>query len=176
MIKANDFDERLGGLYLKESGRSIFVEKFEERLSTTIKHSKIGRDVSYRRLLRLELYKLEKHLMGEEEYEPFVAEWWFYVRGYSVYLIMVYDINEKRVNKVLKIGRKYLDWIQNSVLEGEITDAKFEKLKLELKKVIKEEEDSVVFYILRTTMYSKREILGQVKGGSKLIIWISVDV
>jgi len=58
---------------------------------------------------------------------------------------MVYDINEKRVNKVLKIGRKYLDWIQNSVLEGEITDAKFEKLKLELKKVIKEEEDSVVF-------------------------------
>ena len=83
---------------------------------------------------------------------------------------MVYDINEKRVNKVLKIGRKYLDWIQNSVLEGEITDAKFEKLKLELKKVIKEEEDSVVFYILRTTMYSKREILGQVKGGSKLII------
>ncbi len=87
-----------------------------------------------------------------------------------MYLIMVYDINEKRVNKVLKIGRKYLDWIQNSVLEGEITDAKFEKLKLELKKVIKEEEDSVVFYILRTTMYSKREILGQVKGGSKLII------
>jgi CRISPR-associated protein Cas2 len=83
---------------------------------------------------------------------------------------MVYDVNEKRVNKVLKIGRKYLDWIQNSVLEGEITEAKFEKLKLELKKVIKDDEDSVVFYILRTTMYSKREILGQTKGGSKLII------
>ncbi len=87
-----------------------------------------------------------------------------------MYLIMVYDINEKRVNKVLKIGRKYLDWIQNSVLEGEITAAKFEKLKLELKKVIKEEEDSIVFYILRTTMYSKRETMGQTKGGSKLII------
>ena len=39
-----------------------------------------------------------------------------------MYLIMVYDINEKRVKKVLKIGRKYLDWIQNSVLEGEITE------------------------------------------------------
>ena len=63
-----------------------------------------------------------------------------------------------------------MDWIQNSVLEGEITDAKFEKLKLELKKVIKEEEDSIVFYILRTTMYSKRETMGQTKGGSKLII------
>jgi len=87
-----------------------------------------------------------------------------------MYLIMVYDINERRVNKVLKIGRKYLDWIQNSVLEGEITEAKFEKLKSDLKKVVKEDEDSIVFYILRTTMYSKRETIGQIKGGSKLII------
>jgi CRISPR-associated protein Cas2 len=83
---------------------------------------------------------------------------------------MVYDVNEKRVNKILKIGRKYLDWIQNSVLEGEITEAKFEKLKLEILKVIKKEEDSVIFYILRTTLYSKREILGLIKGDSKLII------
>ena len=83
---------------------------------------------------------------------------------------MVYDVNEKRVNKVLKIGRKYLDWIQNSVLEGEITEAKFEKLKLEVLKVIKKEEDSVIFYILRTTLYSQREILGLVKGDSKLIV------
>ncbi len=87
-----------------------------------------------------------------------------------MYVIMVYDVNEKRVNKVLKIGRKYLDWIQNSVLEGEITEAKFEKLKLEVLKVIKKEEDSVIFYILRTTLYSKREILGLVKGDSKLIL------
>lgn len=87
-----------------------------------------------------------------------------------MYLIMVYDINERRVNKVLKIGRKYLDWIQNSVLEGEITEAKFEKLKSDLRKVVKEDEDSLVFYVLRTTRYSKRETIGQVKGGSKLII------
>ena len=50
-----------------------------------------------------------------------------------MYLIMVYDINEERVNKVLKIGRRYLTWMQNSVLEGEITNAKFMKLKMELK-------------------------------------------
>ncbi len=87
-----------------------------------------------------------------------------------MYLIMVYDINERRVNKVLKIGRRYLDWVQNSVLEGEITEAKFEKLKSDIRKVIKEDEDSIVFYILRTTMYSKRETIGQTKGGSKLII------
>ncbi|MGC8943950.1 MAG: type I-B CRISPR-associated endonuclease Cas1b [Caldisericia bacterium] len=75
MIKLNDFDQRLGGLYLKESGRKTFVEKFEERLNTTIKNRKIGKDISYRRLIRMELYKIEKHLMGEEEYEPFISEW-----------------------------------------------------------------------------------------------------
>lgn len=87
-----------------------------------------------------------------------------------MYVIMVYDVNEKRVNKVLKIGRKYLNWIQNSVLEGEITVAKYEKLKMELLDIINKDEDSVIFYILRTTMYSKREIIGLSKGGSKLII------
>lgn len=75
MIKPEDFDAKLGGLYLKESGRKVFVEKFEERLETTIKHRKIGNNVSYRRLIRLELYKLEKHFIDEEEYEPFVSEW-----------------------------------------------------------------------------------------------------
>ncbi|MBC7195171.1 MAG: type I-B CRISPR-associated endonuclease Cas1 [Caldisericia bacterium] len=75
MIKPNDFDQKLGGLYLKESGKKTFIEKFEERLNTTIKHRKIGKEVSYRRLIRLELYKIEKHLIGEEEYEPFVSEW-----------------------------------------------------------------------------------------------------
>lgn len=75
IIKVSDFDQKLGGLYLKESGRRSFVEKFEERLNTTIKHRKIGKEVSYRRLLRLELYKIEKHLIGEEEFEPFVSEW-----------------------------------------------------------------------------------------------------
>lgn len=75
MIKPEDFDAKLGGLYLKESGRKVFVEKFEERLETTIKYRKIGNNVSYRRLIRLELYKLEKHFMGEEVYEPFMSEW-----------------------------------------------------------------------------------------------------
>ncbi len=81
-----------------------------------------------------------------------------------MYIIMVYDVKEKRVNKVLKCGRKYLIWIQNSVLEGELTDAKFEKLKTELGKIIKKDEDSIVFYIFREKYYSKREIVGIEKG------------
>ncbi len=87
-----------------------------------------------------------------------------------MYLIMVYDINEKRVNKVLKIGRKYLNWIQNSVLEGEISKAGFEKMKMELKEVIKEDEDSIVFYKMRTTKYTSRETMGIEKNPEDTII------
>jgi len=81
-----------------------------------------------------------------------------------VKVILVYDIGEKRVGKVLKICRKYLHWVQNSVFEGEITEAKLEKLKRELKMVMEPEEDSVIIYTFRTEWYSSREILGVDKG------------
>ncbi len=87
-----------------------------------------------------------------------------------MYLIMVYDISEERVYKVLKTARKYLTWVQNSVLEGEITEAGFERLKMELREIIKEEEDSVIFYTMRTTRYTSRENMGVVKGGEEQII------
>jgi CRISPR-associated protein Cas2 len=87
-----------------------------------------------------------------------------------MYVILVYDIAEKRVSKILKICRKYLNWVQNSVLEGEITEAKLEKLKIELKKQMNEEEDSVVIYKFRTLLYSDREIIGIKKGGEELIL------
>jgi len=75
MIKPSHFIKALGGVSLNEKGRKIFVEEMEKRLTTTISHRDIGRKVSYRRLIRLELYKLEKHLLGEKEYKPFVAQW-----------------------------------------------------------------------------------------------------
>ncbi len=87
-----------------------------------------------------------------------------------MFIILVYDVGEKRVAKVLKICRKYLTWVQNSVLEGEISAANFKKLKLELKRVIDEDEDSVIFYILRTTKYSERQTMGIKKGGDELFI------
>jgi len=76
---------------------------------------------------------------------------------------MVYDVNVKRVFKVLKTGRKYLNWIQNSVLEGEISEAGFERLKVALKKIIEEKEDSITFYSFRTTMYMKKYNMGKMK-------------
>jgi CRISPR-associated protein Cas1 len=74
-LQPQHFENRLGGVVLNEEGMKLFSKEFEERLERTITHKKIGRPVSNRRLIRLELYKLEKHLMGEEEYKPFVWEW-----------------------------------------------------------------------------------------------------
>lgn len=75
MITKRDFEQDTEGIVLKEKGKKCFIEEFENKLKTTITHREIGRPVSYRRLIRLELYKLEKHLFGEKEYEPFVANW-----------------------------------------------------------------------------------------------------
>jgi len=75
MITKDDFDRDTEGIMMKEKARKCFVENLDEKLKTTIKHREIGRPVSYRRLIRLELYKLEKHLMGEKEYQAFVTRW-----------------------------------------------------------------------------------------------------
>ena len=75
MITKKDFDKDTEGIILKDKGKQTFVQQLEEKLKTTIKHRELGRHVSYRRLIRMELYKLEKHLMGEKNYEPFVANW-----------------------------------------------------------------------------------------------------
>lgn len=71
-IKADDFWDEMGGIYLKEKGRKKFIEAFEARLRETITHKKLRRKVSYRRLIRLECYKIIKHLIGDEMYTPFV--------------------------------------------------------------------------------------------------------
>jgi CRISPR-associated protein Cas2 len=73
---------------------------------------------------------------------------------------MVYDVNVERVTKILKIGRKYLNHVQNSVLEGELSPAQYKRLKHEIKTAINPREDSVRLYLLRTTQYMTVEKLG----------------
>ncbi len=77
-----------------------------------------------------------------------------------MFFILMYDVKEKRVSKALKTCRKYLTWIQNSVFEGELSKAQYEKLKSELKKKLKLDEDSVIIYSLQNERYSDREIIG----------------
>jgi len=74
MIDSSYFMKELKGIYLNEKGRRIFIEEYDKKLGQVISYKK-GLRCSYQRLIRLELYKIEKHLIGEQEYEPFVAQW-----------------------------------------------------------------------------------------------------
>lgn len=74
-IQAKDFDIQVNSVLLKEAAKKTFVRAFEERLNETIKHRSLNRSVSYKHLVRLECYKLTKHLLGMEEYKSFKA-WW----------------------------------------------------------------------------------------------------
>lgn len=87
-----------------------------------------------------------------------------------MFVILVYDIGEKRVGKVLKTTRKYLYHVQNSVFEGEISEANLKMLKKELLKLVDKEEDSIIIYKFRTTKYYEREIHGVEKGGESLFL------
>ena len=80
-----------------------------------------------------------------------------------MFAILVYDIGENRVAKVLKTCRKYMTWVQNSVFEGDITDGNMKKLQLELGKIIEKEEDSVIIYRLQSKKYYQKEFLGKTK-------------
>jgi CRISPR-associated protein Cas2 len=113
-----------------------------------------------------------RHLRSLTNFYPFVIYLFLFraIQVWHMYLILVYDIREARVYKVLKIARKYLNWVQNSVLEGEISDAGLAKLKQELKDVINPEEDSVLFYLMRTRRYTSREVMGIQKGTRDMII------
>lgn len=75
MLKANSFKKDSGGIFLKDAARQTFLKAYDERLKDTIKIPKLKRHVSYKRLIRMECYKLEKHLMGDEIYVPYVARW-----------------------------------------------------------------------------------------------------
>jgi CRISPR-associated protein Cas1 len=74
-IKPEDADQELNYCYLKEPAKKLFIKGFEEKMQTTIKHRRLKRNVSYQHLIRLECYRLIKHLTTIEPYEAFRA-WW----------------------------------------------------------------------------------------------------
>jgi CRISPR-associated protein Cas2 len=81
-----------------------------------------------------------------------------------MYIILVYDIEEKRVGKMLKLCRKYLNWIQNSVFEGEITEVKLKELISKAWLIMKPEADSIIIFKSRDAKWLEKEIVGKEKG------------
>ena len=80
-----------------------------------------------------------------------------------MYVILVYDIGEKRVGKMLKLCRQYLNWIQNSVFEGEISEVKLKELLLLAKKLMESDTDSVIVFKSRNEKWLEKEVLGKEK-------------
>ncbi len=89
-----------------------------------------------------------------------------------MYVLLVYDINEKRVNKALKTCRRYLHWIQNSVFEGEITAGKLAELLSRLKKIIKKDEDSVLIFKFASEKLFEKQIMGVEKAPTGTFIQV----
>lgn len=77
-----------------------------------------------------------------------------------MYVILVYDMGEKRVAKMLKHCRKYLNWIQNSVFEGEITEVKLKEMVIGAKKIMVPETDSLIIFKSRDERWLDKEVIG----------------
>jgi CRISPR-associated protein Cas2 len=77
-----------------------------------------------------------------------------------MYVIAVYDVGEKRVGKMLKLFRKYLHWIQNSVFEGNLTEVQLKELESKVKALMKEGEDSVIFFTNANEKWMHKKVIG----------------
>ena len=87
-----------------------------------------------------------------------------------MYVILVYDIGEKRVGKMLKLCRQYLNWIQNSVFEGEITEVKLTELKNKAKKIMDLESDSLIVFSNTATKWMNKEIVGKERAETGVLL------
>ncbi|MBQ6751714.1 MAG: CRISPR-associated endonuclease Cas2 [Bacteroidaceae bacterium] len=77
-----------------------------------------------------------------------------------MYVILVYDFGEKRVGKMLKLCRKYLNWIQNSVFEGEISEVKLKEMLQKAHQFMDKEEDSIILFKHPSQVYMDKEVIG----------------
>lgn len=80
-----------------------------------------------------------------------------------MYIILVYDIEEKRVGKMLKLCRRYLNWIQNSVFEGELSEVKLKELLSEAGKIMDKEKDSIIVFQSRQEKWLEKMVIGKEK-------------
>lgn len=87
-----------------------------------------------------------------------------------MYVILVYDMDIKRVGKMLKLCRKYLNWIQNSTFEGEISLAALKELEAAAKEIMDLDRDSLILFKSREERWLEKEIIGQERNAISNII------
>jgi CRISPR-associated protein Cas2 len=81
-----------------------------------------------------------------------------------MYILIVYDVEVKRVTKVHKFLKRYLHWVQNSVFEGELTPAQIEAMKSGLNKIIDNTADSILMFVARERRWLEKEVIGKERG------------
>ncbi|MDR0753776.1 MAG: CRISPR-associated endonuclease Cas2 [Prevotellaceae bacterium] len=87
-----------------------------------------------------------------------------------MYVILAYDCGEKRVAKLLKLCRKYLNWIQNSVFEGEISDVKLKELIFSAKKIMNTDEDSLIIFTGQSGKHLTKQIVGKERNNTDIFL------
>ena len=146
-------------LRLKEDASKLIVQEFEDRLKQIITHKDLNRKISYQYLVRLECYKLIKHLLGEKNIKLFKCG------GDKMYVVAVYDISldekgNRNWRKIFGICKRYLHHIQNSVFEGELSEVDIQRLKYEVSKYIRDDLDSFIIFKSRNERWMEKEMLG----------------
>ncbi|MEG2918446.1 MAG: CRISPR-associated endonuclease Cas2 [Clostridium sp.] len=87
-----------------------------------------------------------------------------------MFVILTYDVGEKRVNKVRKTLKKYLVWTQNSVFEGQITEGKLHKCLADVNKILDKEDDSLYVYMVKNPSNIYKEVVGNEKNYDELFL------
>lgn len=83
-----------------------------------------------------------------------------------MYVLLVYDVEVKRVGRVHKFLKRHLNWVQNSVFEGELTDAQIEEVRVGLNRVLDKETDSVLIYTAREERWLNKQVIGRERGNT----------
>ena len=87
-----------------------------------------------------------------------------------MYVILVYDVNQKRVGKMLKLCRQYLNWIQNSVFEGEISEIKLKALIFEARQIMDETHDSLIIFSSRNSRWLDKQVIGMERNNADIFL------
>ena len=154
-LQERHFESKLNRCLLNPSGKKIFVKAFDDRLNETIQHRSLKRKVSYKHLIKLSVTNLASICWEWKSINLLKCG------GKVMYVILVYDCGEKRVGKMLKLCRKYLNWIQNSVFEGEISEVKLKELSLRAEKIMDLENDSLIIFSSRSEKWLDKQIIGK---------------
>jgi len=87
-----------------------------------------------------------------------------------MYVVVVYDVEQRRVAKVCQFLRRYLNWVQNSAFEGELSESQLEEVIIGVRKLVNRTSDSVYFYVIPDRKWCKRRVVGVEKSLSDTIL------